>query len=128
MNGDGKCRPLRPRTWCGGISPRGKRFDTLTSIRRVARTANVREPIFELGDGRRRYRLSAVEFRRMFPGSILSYQFEPALADGQLIIDGRGHGHGVGLCQWVLAAWPRRRGAGVDRAALLSRGRRGRRG
>jgi stage II sporulation protein D len=82
------------------FAARGKRFDTLTSIRRVARTANVREPIFELGDGRRRYRLSAVEFRRMFPGSTLSYQFEPALADGQLIIDGRGHGHGVGLCQW----------------------------
>jgi stage II sporulation protein D len=82
------------------FAARGKRFDTLASLRRVARTANVREPVFELGDGKRRYRLSAVEFRRIFPGSILSYQFEPALADGQLIIDGRGHGHGVGLCQW----------------------------
>ena len=82
------------------FAARGKPFDALTSIRRIARTPNVREPIFELGDGRRRYRLSAVEFRRLFPASILSYQFEPALAGGQLVVEGRGHGHGVGLCQW----------------------------
>ena len=79
---------------------RGKRFDALASIRRIASTSNVREPAFELGDGRRRYRLSAVEFRRLFPASILSYQFEPTIAKSQLIIEGRGHGHGVGLCQW----------------------------
>lgn len=79
---------------------RGKQFGALTSIRRVARTANVREPVFELGDGRRSYRVSAVEFRRMFPATILSYQFEPAIVTGQLVIEGRGHGHGVGLCQW----------------------------
>jgi stage II sporulation protein D (peptidoglycan lytic transglycosylase) len=82
------------------FAARGKRFDALTSIRRIARTSNVREPVFELGDGRHRYRVSAVEFRRMFSATILSYQFEPALEKGQLVIEGRGHGHGVGLCQW----------------------------
>jgi stage II sporulation protein D len=82
------------------FAARGKPFGALTSIRRMAQTANVREPVFELGDGRRRYRLSAVEMRRLFPASVLSYQFEPTISDGQLIIDGRGHGHGVGLCQW----------------------------
>ena len=78
----------------------GKGFGTLRSIRRMARTSNIREPIFELSDGRRRYQLSAIEFRRMLPAAILSFQFEPTLADGQLVIQGRGHGHGVGLCQW----------------------------
>jgi stage II sporulation protein D len=82
------------------LTARGKPFDALASIRRVANSPNVREPVFELGDGRRRYRLSAAELRRLFPASILSYQFEPAIANGQLVIEGRGHGHGVGLCQW----------------------------
>ena len=78
----------------------GKRFDSLASIRRVAATQNVREPSFELSDGRRRERLSALEVRRLFPSAIHSFQFEAKVTQGQLVIEGRGHGHGVGLCQW----------------------------
>jgi stage II sporulation protein D len=78
----------------------GKRFDGLASIRCVAHTQNVHEPCFELSDGRRRYRLSAIDVRRLFPSSIHSFQFEARISEGQLVIEGRGHGHGVGLCQW----------------------------
>ncbi len=72
----------------------------LASIRRVARTENVHEPSFELSDGKRRYRLSALDVRRLFPSSIHSFQFEARMSQGRLVIEGRGHGHGVGLCQW----------------------------
>jgi stage II sporulation protein D len=78
----------------------GKRFDGLASIRRVARTLNVHEPSFEMSDGKRRYRLSAIDVRRLFPSSIHSFQFDARISEGQLVIEGRGHGHGVGLCQW----------------------------
>jgi stage II sporulation protein D len=79
---------------------RGKRFDALTSIRRISPTLNVRDPSFELSDGRRRYRLSALEMRRLFSSAIHSFQFEARKSEGQLVIEGKGHGHGVGLCQW----------------------------
>jgi stage II sporulation protein D len=82
------------------LTSQGKRFDDLTSIRRIARTENVREPSFEVRDGKRRYHLSATELRRLFPASIHSFQFVARIADGQFLIEGRGHGHGVGLCQW----------------------------
>jgi stage II sporulation protein D len=79
---------------------RGKRFDALASIRRISQTPSVHDPSFELSDGKRRYRLSALEVRRLFPSAIHSFQFEARKSEGQLVIQGRGHGHGVGLCQW----------------------------
>jgi stage II sporulation protein D len=83
------------------FTSRGKRFGELASIRRLARTENIREPSFEVGDGQRRYRLSALELRRLFPSSwIHSFEFDLGLERRQLLIEGRGHGHGVGLCQW----------------------------
>jgi len=82
------------------FASRGKRFDALTSIRRISQTLNVHDPSFELSDGRRRYKLSAIEIRRLFPSAIHSFQFEARKSEDQLVIEGRGHGHGVGLCQW----------------------------
>lgn len=82
------------------FAARGKRFDSLAALRRINRTLNIHEAIFELSDGRRRYRVSAIDFRRWFPTRIHSFQFEARIAAGQLIIEGKGHGHGVGLCQW----------------------------
>jgi stage II sporulation protein D len=78
----------------------GKRFGDLAAVRRIARTQNVREGSFEVSDGKRRYRLSAIDLRRSFPASIHSFQFDARIAEGQFLIEGRGHGHGVGLCQW----------------------------
>jgi stage II sporulation protein D len=78
-----------------------KPFGGLASIRRVARTDSIREPCFEISDGSRRYRVSAADLRRQLnPTNIPSYQFEAKVADGMLVLEGRGHGHGVGLCQW----------------------------
>jgi len=80
---------------------RKKLFDKLASIRRTSGTTTVREPDFEVSDGKRTYRLSVIDVRRVFPpSSIPSFQFDARLSAGQLVLDGRGHGHGVGLCQW----------------------------
>ncbi len=83
------------------LGSQGKPFGALASIRRTSRTDAIREPAFEVSDGTRRYRLSAFDLRRQLnPSKVPSYQFEAKVADGVLLLEGRGHGHGVGLCQW----------------------------
>jgi stage II sporulation protein D len=79
----------------------GKPFGSLASIHRVVRTDSIREAAFEISDGTRRLRVSAFDLRRQLnPANVPSYQFEAKVADGVLVLEGRGHGHGVGLCQW----------------------------
>jgi stage II sporulation protein D len=83
------------------LGAQGKPFGVLVSIRRTSRSDAIREPTFEVSDGNRRYRLSAFDLRRQLnPSKVPSYQFEAKIADGVLVLEGRGHGHGVGLCQW----------------------------
>ncbi len=83
------------------LVPQGKPFGSLVSIRRTGRSDAIREPTFEVSDGSRRYRLGAADLRRyLSPSNVPSYQFEARVTDGLLVLDGRGHGHGVGLCQW----------------------------
>ncbi|HEV3300194.1 MAG TPA: SpoIID/LytB domain-containing protein [Planctomycetaceae bacterium] len=79
----------------------GKPFGNLASIRHTNQTDAIREPAFEISDGSRRYRVSAFDLRRQLnPANVPSYQFEAKIAEGLLVLEGRGHGHGVGLCQW----------------------------
>ena len=82
------------------LGGQGRPFGVLASIRRTSRSDAIREPTFEVSDGNRRYRLSAFDLRRQLnPSKVPSYQFEAKIADGVLVLEGRGHGHGVGLCQ-----------------------------
>jgi stage II sporulation protein D len=41
--------------------------------------------------------------RRLSPDALPSPRFAMRLAGGQVVCEGRGHGHGVGLCQWGAA-------------------------
>jgi stage II sporulation protein D len=83
------------------LAAQGKPFGSLAAIRRVASTDAVRDPTFEVNDGTRRYRVSAFDLRRQLnPTKVPSYQFEAKIANECLVLEGRGHGHGVGLCQW----------------------------
>ncbi|HEV8003634.1 MAG TPA: hypothetical protein VGP63_27465, partial [Planctomycetaceae bacterium] len=83
------------------LVPQGKPFGSLASIRRTGRSDSIRQPTFEISDGSRRYRVCAADLRRYLnPSNVPSYQFEARIADGLLVLEGRGHGHGVGLCQW----------------------------
>lgn len=86
------------------------------ALRRLAQLARTRSPAFrsitsaktsgevtspavvDLSDGVRRVRLPAVEVRRAI--GLPSLSFDLAADRKQITIHGRGHGHGVGLCQW----------------------------
>ena len=79
----------------------GKSFGTLASITATAAGDGTRQVYFHVGDGRRKYRLSAVTLRRdVFPSKLHSPRFDMRLAGKELQFQGRGSGHGVGLCQW----------------------------
>ena len=58
-------------------------------------------PEFAAGDGRIHYRVSAAVLRRnVSRDSLPSANFSVRDVDETFVFEGRGHGHGVGLCQW----------------------------
>lgn len=83
----------------------GKTFDKLQSIKLASGNPNrgTEVPEFAANDGKRSHRISAATLRRQLSvSSIFSPYFtitEIEKAD-TLHFEGRGHGHGVGLCQW----------------------------
>jgi stage II sporulation protein D len=79
----------------------GKSFGTLASVTRAVARNGTDQAYFHVGDGRRKYRLSAVTLRReVFPSKLHSPRFDMRLSGNELKFHGRGSGHGVGLCQW----------------------------
>jgi stage II sporulation protein D len=58
-------------------------------------------PMFEFSDGKTSGRISAQKLRELFGLSeVRSLNFTLEVTDGELVFTGKGHGHGVGLCQW----------------------------
>ena len=56
---------------------------------------------FEFSDGKQRWSWNGIELREKLPvGTVFSPHFRIRLEPEQVIIEGRGHGHGVGFCQW----------------------------
>ncbi|MEI8383257.1 MAG: SpoIID/LytB domain-containing protein [Planctomycetota bacterium] len=56
---------------------------------------------FEFSDGKKTAALTGVELReRLPPGVLRSPHFTLHLEKNTIRADGRGHGHGVGFCQW----------------------------
>jgi stage II sporulation protein D len=55
---------------------------------------------FTLSDGRRRVTLSMAELRRALDLNSDRFDIEPTGDRTGFVLHGRGHGHGVGLCQW----------------------------
>ena len=75
---------------------RSPAFRTVTSAKTSGDLAS--PAIVDLSDGVRRVRLPAVEVRRAF--GLPSLCFELTADRTRIAVNGRGHGHGVGLCQW----------------------------
>ncbi len=88
-------------------------------FRVTERTRAGRASRVEVTAGERRARLTAVELRRR-----LGYERLPSLwfsiqhDRGGFRLDGRGSGHGAGLCQWGAAGWAR---AGAGHREILRR-------
>lgn len=88
-----------------------------TAVRVVARTASGRAEKVELVAGGRGATLSATELRqRLGYARLPSLAFEVRPASGGFAFEGRGVGHGAGLCQWGAAGMAR---AGIGYREIL---------
>lgn len=94
------------------------RSSPLTAIHQAAATVPGRPPDFEIHAGRKSARINASSVRRMLSGySLHSARFELSLETDFVRVTGRGHGHGVGLCQHGAAGMA---GAGHSCLEILS--------
>lgn len=79
-----------------------------TSVRIVERTPTGRAARIEIAAGSRRVTLGGVDLRQRLGWSRLrSLAFEVAPVPGGFAFDGKGSGHGAGLCQWGAAGFAR---------------------
>ncbi|MFP6766217.1 MAG: hypothetical protein VB858_21470, partial [Planctomycetaceae bacterium] len=82
------------------LKPSGKPFGTVRSIR-LASGPPGDLPYYEVSDGTGRHRIAGTILRRVLPfGVIYSPDFKADLDATTIRFAGRGHGHGVGFCQW----------------------------
>ncbi len=81
----------------------------VTDLRVVKRSASGRIEQLTIVGSERTHRLTGYEFRRLFGFErIRSPWFTVVAMPDAFILDGRGWGHGVGLCQWGAAELARR--------------------
>lgn len=66
----------------------------------VAGQAPAPGALFELSDGNAKRRVAAATLRRLLSCDLPSPIFAVRDEGDNLVFEGRGHGHGVGLCQW----------------------------
>ena len=73
----------------------------LASIQQMAGPGDGVISRFQIGDGRKSLDINGVELRERLPaGTLRSPHFALSLNKHVVKVAGRGHGHGVGLCQW----------------------------
>jgi stage II sporulation protein D len=83
------------------LSRDATRFGTPRTVRSVRLDETGQLPMFEFSDGKTSGRISAQKLRELFGLSeVRSLNFTLEVTDGELVFTGKGHGHGVGLCQW----------------------------
>lgn len=81
----------------------GKNAKTVSirSIRQTTEPGRGSISRFELDDGKQRPNVNGIELRdRMPAGTLFSPHFHIKLEKDRVVFEGRGHGHGVGFCQW----------------------------
>jgi stage II sporulation protein D len=119
----GRDLPYLPSVECGRCqdSPRARWTRRLTAdelgraaglgapaaVARVAElTPSGRAAAVEIASGERRKRLPAAELRQLVGFDRLpSLAFSVREEAGTFLFEGRGSGHGAGLCQWGAAGW-----------------------
>lgn len=73
----------------------------IREIRQVSRSNDKTLSRFEIEDGGKRVVVSGADLRERLPQGLLSSpHFQIRLGQDRVIFEGRGHGHGVGFCQW----------------------------
>ncbi|MCH8243313.1 MAG: SpoIID/LytB domain-containing protein [Planctomycetes bacterium] len=83
------------------LSGKSLPFGRLTSLVPIAGVSGGHAAEYQVGDGGHEYRIARAAFRRkIFPTALHSLRFIARLDGDHLLFEGRGRGHGVGLCQW----------------------------
>lgn len=73
----------------------------IQSIQQESGPGDGRVSKFKIDDGEKSHSVSGIELRERMPGGTLSSpHFSMKLEKDRVIFEGRGHGHGVGFCQW----------------------------
>ena len=73
----------------------------ISSMRQLSAPGEGLVSRFELADGQQRRSISGIELRERLPsGTLHSPHFYMKLEKNRVVFEGRGHGHGVGFCQW----------------------------
>ena len=103
------CRESKFYRWTTEVSERDflgsiknlKPLTALTSIQQTAGPGDGMISRFQIGDGKQRLAVNGIELRERLPlGTLRSPHFGLTLNKHTVRVAGRGHGHGVGLCQW----------------------------
>ena len=103
------CRESKFYRWTAEVSEQEflerlhdlKSLSTLASIQQTAGPGDGVISRFQIGDGRKSLTINGVELRERLPaGALRSPHFTLSLHKHVVKVAGRGHGHGVGLCQW----------------------------
>lgn len=77
------------------------RLNAIKTIRTPTPPGEGRLPTFEVTDGPHTATFTALELRQQLSsGKLPGVQFALVRRLDRVAVDGRGHGHGVGLCQW----------------------------
>lgn len=83
------------------VASQGGRLDALTSLKSSGVPVAGRLPQFEIRNERRSYVVSGADLRRVLSDrSVYSPNFSIEDRGESFALSGKGHGHGVGLCQW----------------------------
>lgn len=77
-----------------------KMFGKIESIKRANRSSESLS-FYDVSDGKNTYEIAGTTFRQALPyGTLHSPEFTAQVTQSEVQFLGRGHGHGVGLCQW----------------------------
>ena len=77
-----------------------KKFGKLKSIKRSNRSVKSLS-YYDVSDGQNTHEIAGTTFRQALPyGTLYSPEFTAEVTADEVQFLGRGHGHGVGLCQW----------------------------
>jgi stage II sporulation protein D len=84
------------------LAAAGYKIGSIISVRVLSRNASGRVEKLEIKDvSGASVALSGKDFRQLMgPNEVRSTKFDASVRWGQLLLDGRGWGHGVGMCQW----------------------------
>jgi stage II sporulation protein D len=94
------CRDSPQYRWSRTLQPADRiRLRTIGDPKSLLESRPIDRILFS--NGTRDVELSANEIREnILPNRLLSPMFVVSMSDDETLISGRGHGHGVGLCQW----------------------------